>query len=285
MGDMYAGLFFSVDGEVLNYSSGIVATAPTGDRSRGFSTGRPTVDWTNTISRSFGDLHLDDRPAHLSGGLTNRLQPKRHVSVQQPFLRSWLAFQPVNLSRRMNMKVEKAIVTGLILSLALSSAPLLVHGQGVGAGAGVGGGVHGGAQNQGRGGANARVQAPGANVGVNTDANAKTRGPAVSSPSSDVASRIEANSKLAARLQPMLPAGTSVKQAAAGFRNQGQFIAALHVSRNLEIPFDQLKGKMTGEPSMSLGAAIHAVRPDINEDKANAEAKKAETEAKQTEKK
>jgi hypothetical protein len=160
------------------------------------------------------------------------------------------------------MKVEGTIVAGFVLLLALSSAPLLVYGKGAGANAGAGVGVHGGAQNQGHSGANVRVQAPGAN-----------------------ASRIEANPKLAARLQPMLPPGTSVKQAAAGFRNQGQFIAALHVSQNLNIAFDQLKAKMTGESEMSLGAAIHAVRPDINDDKANAEAKKAETEAKQTEKK
>jgi hypothetical protein len=56
VGNVYTGLFLSVDAEVLNYSSDIVATAPTGNRSRGFSTGRPTVDWTNTISRSFGGL-------------------------------------------------------------------------------------------------------------------------------------------------------------------------------------------------------------------------------------
>ena len=35
-----------------NYVSSLTATAPTGDRDRGFSTGRVTVDWNNLISRS-----------------------------------------------------------------------------------------------------------------------------------------------------------------------------------------------------------------------------------------
>ena len=36
-----------------NYVSSLTATAPTGDRDKGFSTGRVTVDWNNFISRSF----------------------------------------------------------------------------------------------------------------------------------------------------------------------------------------------------------------------------------------
>lgn len=36
-----------------NYVSSLTATAPTGDRDKGFSTGRVTVDWNNLISRSF----------------------------------------------------------------------------------------------------------------------------------------------------------------------------------------------------------------------------------------
>ncbi|HEU0006734.1 MAG TPA: hypothetical protein VFS12_12150, partial [Terriglobia bacterium] len=36
-----------------NYVSSLTATAPTGDRDEGFSTGRVTVDWNNFISRSF----------------------------------------------------------------------------------------------------------------------------------------------------------------------------------------------------------------------------------------
>src|SRR4051794_18123510 len=45
----------------------------------------------------------------------------------------------------------------------------------------------------------------------------------------------------ASKLQRLLPPGTDLKTAEAGFKNEGQFIAALHVSKNLGIPFDQLK--------------------------------------------
>src|SRR5437763_12495753 len=57
--------------------------------------------------------------------------------------------------------------------------------------------------------------------------------------------RIERNPALKAKVESMLPAGMTLKTAASGFRNEGQFIAALHVSKNLGIPFDQLKAKMT----------------------------------------
>ena len=66
-------------------------------------------------------------------------------------------------------------------------------------------------------------------------------------------------------------------QAAPGFKNQGQFIAALHVSRNLNIPFAQLKAEMTGKDHDNLGQAIHELKPAVD---AKAEAKKAEGEAK-----
>jgi hypothetical protein len=44
----------------------------------------------------------------------------------------------------------------------------------------------------------------------------------------------------------MLPAGMTLNEASKGFKNQGQFIAALHVSQNLGIPFADLKTAMTG---------------------------------------
>jgi hypothetical protein len=53
----------------------------------------------------------------------------------------------------------------------------------------------------------------------------------------------------------------TVETAAAGFKNQGQFIAALHVSRNLGIPFVDLKAAMTGPAHDSLGQAIQSLRP------------------------
>jgi len=70
----------------------------------------------------------------------------------------------------------------------------------------------------------------------------------------------------------------SLENAAQGFKNQGQFIAALHVSKNVGIPFDQLKTEMTGSNHRSLGQAIETLKPNAN---ADMEAKTAENEAKE----
>jgi hypothetical protein len=96
--------------------------------------------------------------------------------------------------------------------------------------------------------------------------------------------RIERNPALKARVETLLPAGTNLQTAAGGFKNQGQFIAALHVSRNLNIPFNQLKTQMTGSNPMSLGEAVHKLKPGMTEKQANEEAKRAERQAKVTEK-
>jgi hypothetical protein len=63
----------------------------------------------------------------------------------------------------------------------------------------------------------------------------------------------------------LLPEGTRPRDAFAGFRNEGQFLAALHASKNLNIPFDQLKAQMTGDDGVSLGRAIHKLRPELPE--------------------
>jgi hypothetical protein len=88
--------------------------------------------------------------------------------------------------------------------------------------------------------------------------------------------QIEQNPRLMSRLQPLLPSGTTLESAAQGFRNEGQFIAALHVSQNLKIPFTDLKAEMTGKDRDSLGQAIHELRPNGD---AKAAAKTAEQEA------
>jgi hypothetical protein len=90
-----------------------------------------------------------------------------------------------------------------------------------------------------------------------------------------VAQRIDAHPQLVTRLTPLLPSGMTIDQAAAGFKNQGQFIAALHVSKDLNIPFDQLKAAVTGPDHVSLGKAIQQLKPTAN---AKAEVKLAETE-------
>ena len=73
----------------------------------------------------------------------------------------------------------------------------------------------------------------------------------------------------------MLPAGTSLTDAASGFKNLGQFVAAVHVSHNLGIPFQDLKDKMTSGDK--LGKAIKQLKPEAD---SKSEAKQAEKEAK-----
>ena len=93
-----------------------------------------------------------------------------------------------------------------------------------------------------------------------------------------VSERLSDNTKLSGKLQSLLPAGTNLQQASQGFKNLGQFVAAVHVSHNLGIPFDQLKAKMTGPPAESLGKAIEQLKPTAN---AKAETKKANKQADQ----
>jgi hypothetical protein len=86
------------------------------------------------------------------------------------------------------------------------------------------------------------------------------------------------NTQLSERLATLLPAGTNVQDAAAGFKNLGQFVAAVHVSKNLGIPFEDLKTRVTGPEAVKLGKAIKELKPEVD---ATAEAKKAEKQAKQ----
>ncbi len=94
-----------------------------------------------------------------------------------------------------------------------------------------------------------------------------------------VGDQLARNANLSTRLQGLLPSGTDVQKASAGFKNLGQFVAAAHVSQNLDIPFDSLKTRMTGSDSMSLGQAIHELKPTVN---ADTEARKAERAAEAT---
>jgi hypothetical protein len=59
----------------------------------------------------------------------------------------------------------------------------------------------------------------------------------------------------------MVPAGMTLDQASAGFRNQGQFIAALHAADHMgcDTCFVQLKADMV-DKGLSLGQSIQDVR-------------------------
>ena len=76
-----------------------------------------------------------------------------------------------------------------------------------------------------------------------------------------IAANIAKSPQLEARLSAMLPSGMSMEQAAEGFRNQGQFIAALEASKNQNIDFVKLKAEMTGDDAVSLGQAVQKLKP------------------------
>jgi hypothetical protein len=57
MGNVFSGLVVTAgNSDSIYYSSNLVSTFPTGDASLGFSTGHPTIDWTNTFSHSVGTI-------------------------------------------------------------------------------------------------------------------------------------------------------------------------------------------------------------------------------------
>jgi hypothetical protein len=105
-----------------------------------------------------------------------------------------------------------------------------------------------------------------------------TTTPPATPPLNPIAQKITSHPHLAAKVNALLlPTGMTLNQASAGFKNRGQFMAALHVSRNLHIPFADLKSAMLGTkatsttpgtPPMSLGQAIHKLRPRVDADDA-----------------
>ena len=91
-----------------------------------------------------------------------------------------------------------------------------------------------------------------------------------------IAAKIASKPQLDAKVTAMLPKGMTLNQASKGFKNQGQFIAALHVSQNLGCDcFRQIKTDMTRK-NMSLGQAIQDVKRTAN---TTVEVHRAETEA------
>ncbi len=118
--------------------------------------------------------------------------------------------------------------------------------------------------------------------------NTSTNSDTATTPPNPIAAKLQ-NKPLGTRIEGMLPKGMTLDTASAGFKNQGQFIAAVHVSQNLGIPFADLKATMLGTSvpgstaadttsPMSLGQAIQRFRPDAD---AHVEAHTAETLASQ----
>jgi hypothetical protein len=171
----------------------------------------------------------------------------------------------------MNRRLKFVALLAGAAALALGGANL--HAQRGGGGgashgkpAGVGtAGQHGRPANPGNSGAH-RPSTPGADHPAADNHRGKPTGTSGTNGRTTVSDQLTRNTNLTSRLQGLLPAGTDVQKAGAGFKNLGQFVAAVHVSHNLDIPFDTLKGKMTGSEAMSLGQAIHELKPSANAD-------------------
>jgi hypothetical protein len=135
-------------------------------------------------------------------------------------------------------------------------------------------------------------------IGGGHDADtSKNSGSKTASPRT-VDEKLTDNKQLASKLSSLLPSGTNLQAAASGFKNLGQFVAAVHVSHNLGISFASLKctelatkdacTTMTGtttvtmtvpSKSSSLGQAIHTLRPAWTASDSKTAAKQAQREA------
>jgi hypothetical protein len=87
------------------------------------------------------------------------------------------------------------------------------------------------------------------------------------------------NTKLSSNLQSILGANTDLQQASSGFKNLGLFVAAVHVSKNLNIPFDQLKSTMQSD-GWNLGKAVHTLQPNLDKKQVKSAVKTAKKQAK-----
>jgi hypothetical protein len=91
-----------------------------------------------------------------------------------------------------------------------------------------------------------------------------------------VQQKLQKNTNLADKLKTRLPEGTDLMKAADGFKNLGQFVAAVNVASNHpDVKFTDLKTRMVDE-GMSLGQALQDVKKTTN---VEAEVTKAQTEA------
>jgi len=164
----------------------------------------------------------------------------------------------------------------------LLAAPAFGQGKGAGVGGGVVGGVTGTAKGAAAGASSTVNGAANGTVSHPSDNNSKAGGNGpIGGLGTSVNGALNANQNaaLATNLAPLLPPNTTVPAAAAGFENQGQFVSAVHVAHNLNIPFDQLKSAMTGNNSVSLGKAIQKLDPKLDSKTVKENIKLAERQA------
>ncbi len=160
------------------------------------------------------------------------------------------------------MKRSTILLTALAVLLYLGALPLFAqHG---------GGGGHGGGTGHGAAGSTGKPDTTGGGGGKSAGASSKQLNNVISNP----------DSKLAQKLTSLLPSGMTLQQAAGGFKNLGQFVAALHVYHNLGLASKTPPVSFTdfakAVQTHSLGAAIKQFDPTVN---ASSEAKKGTKQA------
>jgi hypothetical protein len=83
-------------------------------------------------------------------------------------------------------------------------------------------------------------------------------------PSNPVAQKLSTKPQMLAKVERVLPGVTDLNMATAGFKNYGQFVAAVNATQNQGVDFASLKALMTGvnlngtptgRPTLSLGQA------------------------------
>lgn len=77
---------------------------------------------------------------------------------------------------------------------------------------------------------------------------------------SPVQQELQRNTVLSNILRARLPEGTELIAAASGFRRLELFVAAVHASNNVSVPFFELKRRVVND-GMTLGQAIQDIRP------------------------
>ncbi len=78
LGNIYLGFLMRAPNPTLNYAGAVTASAPTGNTSNGFSSGRASIDWTNRLEHSFDRL-----TPFFEGGLANTVPDS--VFFTRPF--------------------------------------------------------------------------------------------------------------------------------------------------------------------------------------------------------
>ena len=119
---------------------------------------------------------------------------------------------------------------------------------------------------------------------ANTTTTANTKKPSNAASGSNtttltaVQQKLQKNTNLTDKLRTRLPQGTDLMKASDGFKNLGQFVAAVNVSSNHpDVKFADLKTRMVDQ-GMSLGQALQSVKKMSNSS-AQTEVQRAETEA------